>query len=498
MTGFKPIKGLILGEISITIMKYQVGSEYTMLEGLNPIIYATIPITATVGQLKQRIQGDTNLPVSRIRLMFCGSVLEDSEIIPFNAFEVTDKTTDDADVFRPRMFLTLKPVIDIEKIESTITVESEIDEEQLRLAREAKAAAEEALRKAEELREIHNARTRDLEEKLMMDHARPADFDLSSDLEKIGCSHFILPLLKAGFADEGAFSHITDDVLQESGLWIPRKARVRIVALSDSIKRRLEVRSHSRPGALIDIEKQMVTGNSTSKIHTRSIEGIDQNFTTKASITKAFENKKKEEQRAKSAELERKQKAEEDEKNKNNPKPHDAHTQSMIDAIRWRCELDEFGLPVHCYRPALPKFCCKKHEESSTERRLEYLKQRADTNLTDLMVNIHAADTITKGFISREALKHVAKKHVKSHNYPTLLMNDIERILNESLLSSEKQRIFETWGREIERKNNPVGSIPAPFYDSLVFASKFMTSLRMHDETRLAIDPIKFLQYSSK
>jgi hypothetical protein len=107
--------------------------------------------------------------------MLCGSALEDSDPVPTDAFEVTRQTTDDADVFRPRLFLTLKPALEDARPPSVVSEVSEVDEEELRLAAEARAAQEEAERHEAELLAIREARTRELEERLRAEHCVARD-----------------------------------------------------------------------------------------------------------------------------------------------------------------------------------------------------------------------------------------------------------------------------------------------------------------------------------
>ena len=492
VTAFKPPKkGTVLGEVSVQVLRYQ-AQETALLSGVSDRLHVTLPVGATVLQLKQRLHGMTNIPVVRIRLMFCGSVLEDGGAVPVDAFEETNKTSDDADVFRARMFLTLKPVEKEEETKppSVASEPSEMDEDELRLAAEAKAAADEAKRQEAELLAIREARTRELEERLKAEHMRPADFDLTSDLEKIGCSHFITPLRKAGFADEGAFACITDDVLQEHGLWVPRKARVRIVALADSIGRRLEVRNRTKLGALKEVERAMVTGGgkgkATAKLNTRTIEGLSENFTTKASVTRAFEQQKKDEQRAKAAEQERERQEAEAAKHKDDPRPLDEATRRLIASIRWRCEEDEFGMPVHCYRPEPSRFCCAKHQEICLKRRSAFLKERTAANKTALEVAMASADTFGKGVCSRVALRSAAIAYLRRNDYlEDVPETRVDDLLTSSLLSAEEQSRLEAWQGERVRMDCIVGRIPAPVYDGKAFAAALSEVLQGVDERRL-------------
>lgn len=505
MVGFKPVKGLILGEVVVTVLLYQADPVLRHVSkgsgggsGKGRVqLHIACPNFSTALELKQRIHGMTAIPIERMRLMLCGTVLRDGDRLPTEAFEQTQRTTDDADVFRARMFLSLLPVLDEPKPESIISVLSELDEEELKAAFEAKAKAEEVLRKEAEVMAIREARTKALEVQLLLDHVRPANFDLGSDLEKIHCSAFVHALKKAGFADEGAFAHITDDTLQETGLWIPRKARVRIVALADSIKRRMEVSARTAPGALVDVEKTMVTGGN---MVTRGIEGLEENFTTKAQVTKAFQKKAREDRKTKNEAEDRTRLAVVEEQKKREPKPHECETLLLMQHIRWRCETDTFDdLPKHCFRPEPPKFCCKKHEVASIERRGTYISQLKERNLTDLTVQTLAADSLKRCFVPREALKMIALTHLKRHEYD-LSEHEVELVLTNSLVSAAQQSRLGAWGREIERKDNPLGIIPAPFYDSRRFVAALADLMEEFDRLRfLSIErPFTMLPYPRK
>ena len=504
VVSFKPglKKGLVLGEVAVTVLFYQADPVLSRLSGYGKgscvQLFIACANFSTTLELKRRIHGVTAIPVERMRLMLCGAVLRDEDRLPAEAFEQTQRTTDDADVFRARMFLSLLPLLEEPKPESIISVVSEVDEEEMKAALEAKAKAEEAVRKEAEIRAIREARTRALEEQLRLDHLHtPTNFDLGSDLEKIQCSAFVQVLKKAGFADEGAFAHITDDTLQEAGLWIPRKARVRIVALADSVKRRMEVSARTTgPGALADVEKTMVTGGN---MVTRGIEGLEENFTTKAQVTKAFEKKVREERRAKKEAEDRARMAVVEEQKKREPKPHDYETLLLMQHIRWRCEKDEFDLPKHCYRPEAPTFCCQKHEAASIESRGAYIARLKDSNLMDLTAQTLAADSLKRGFVPREALKMIALTHLKRHEY-ALSEHEVEAVLADSLVSAAQQSRLGGWGREVERKENPLGVIPAPFYDGHRFIAALADLLAELDRVRfLSIErPFTVLPYPRK
>jgi hypothetical protein len=118
-----------LKELKINILV----SNYTGDKALNnlakPTIYLAVPSHTTIIELKQRIFGATKIPSERVMLFFCGKLLPDFEIkptkrkqgkkvvyqegkeatIPMDAFESNDRLPEDEELYRPRMFLGLRP-----------------------------------------------------------------------------------------------------------------------------------------------------------------------------------------------------------------------------------------------------------------------------------------------------------------------------------------------------------------------------------------------------
>jgi hypothetical protein len=52
-------------------------------------------------------------------------------------------------------------------------------------------------------------------------------FDLTEELRKIDCEQFAVPLVKLGYFSQGAFSELTEEILQGNPLFVHRRARVR-------------------------------------------------------------------------------------------------------------------------------------------------------------------------------------------------------------------------------------------------------------------------------
>ena len=162
------------------------------------------------------------------------------------------------------------------------------------LAVEAELAALEADRKATEaaeqaIIEDRNAKAAELEAQLLSMHKNKKNtFDLYKDLERIQCSHFYDILHKAGFHDEGSFSEITHECLMEKGIWIPRKARTRMVALAVSLKGRIDQRMRRKSVAKDHINSSMLSDGELKGV---SIEGIDTVLTNKKDIKDAYDKK---------------------------------------------------------------------------------------------------------------------------------------------------------------------------------------------------------------
>ena len=93
---------------------------------------------------------------------------------------------------------------------------------------------------------------------------------------------------KAGYNDEGSFSDIDHDALLEKGLWLPRKARTRIVALAVSLKNRLDTKNRRKSVAKDRLNASMLDGGALKGV---SIDGIDEVVTNKRDIKAAYDRK---------------------------------------------------------------------------------------------------------------------------------------------------------------------------------------------------------------
>lgn len=102
---------------------------------------------------------------------------------------------------------------------------------------------------------------------------------------------------------QGAFARVTDADLAGRGLWIPRNARIRILALSEAVKRRMMEIAKSNAVTLENvIESSLVESRA---IDTKTVqwgtteegeideEAGPESFVKKADIKKAWEKREK-------------------------------------------------------------------------------------------------------------------------------------------------------------------------------------------------------------
>ena len=121
-------KGLLMGELAINVAQHQ-GDP--LMKALKPTLFFAVPTQMNVKDLRHRVHGMTHIPMNRIRLMLCGEVLKDHEMVPDWAFELTKKVSEDDDLFKARIFLSLLPIIEDDEPESDQSVLSELSEEEM-------------------------------------------------------------------------------------------------------------------------------------------------------------------------------------------------------------------------------------------------------------------------------------------------------------------------------------------------------------------------------
>ena len=484
-------KDLILGELIINVQQHQ-GDP--LMTALKPTLFVTVPTTMKVYDLRFRIHGLTSIPVSRIRLMLCGEVLKDHETVPDWAYEVTKKLHEDDDLYKARIFLSMSPAPDVEEKEEVQSVVSELsehsmDEEEKEAMEKMNAEREEAKKKEEEERIKNEKKAQELEALTHSRHHKKSKyFELEKDLERIECAHFAPALKEAGLDSEGTFSEITEDVLTVRGLYIPRRSRVRIVALADSIKRRIDQRDNvQRTAALAEVNEQMRDGGKNKG---RAIEGMkDGPMNNKSDVNKFFAEKEKQAREADREDRLRRQAAERRQYLREHPearetKPHDPKTAHAIKLIRWKNDRDEHDIPKNVMKVVPSVFCCKKHEKEVLEKRATFVKERRERTLDEVNSAIRVADKSNTGFLRRELLKAVAEKLFESRKC-SITEAEVEKLLDDSEMGGHYQdAVFHWIGQEKYRANNPLGFLPVTMHDTKYFSETVVAMLDNHEYSK--------------
>lgn len=354
-------------------------------------IQIACPVEVNVKNLKKRISGKIKcIPADNIRLTFCGDVLRDDENVPLQVFEQTEKVREDVDVFRPRVVMTIRHPVVVEEEEEGkknniknlfggfmgskgISTEKELTPEE-QAARDAALGAELERIRLEEEEDAARAEEEEAQKKAKLELEREAkrardeaamlaftNFDLRDELSKIDCEMFYPQFRDACFLDEGSFGALTEEDLQ-SRIVIPRAARLRILALIDAVRRRLELIAHQSTITVADqVQQNMLQNNQMGTMTVGSDSGsgeadweamdLDEEdaaelakaqgyFTNKTQLKKAWEIKQKllAKYRAKLAAIGMKPK-------EVPKKQHSNEIMAKMAAIRRRCECDEFGIP---------------------------------------------------------------------------------------------------------------------------------------------------------
>jgi len=360
-------------------------------------------------------------------------------------------------------------------------------QKQDRILLEKMAAEQKAVEAAErKVEEERNARAAELEAKAHAEHkkSKVKIFDLQKDLDRIMAGHFYEALYAAGFRDEGAFSEITDEVLLEKDLYFPRKARVRIVALADSIKRRIEVRSKGNKIAAKDLVGQQM--RESDQIKGSGIEGLEGVYTTKAELNRAYAAKMKQDAEEKREMNFKLQKAEDFEIFRKEPtaKQHKEDIANKIKIIRHQEERDEFDIPKNVYRIEQPEFCCSKHKREVLDRRSAFVNSKSEGNRNDISMSIKGADKDGLGFISRDILRILANLHFTNRGFK-IDPKELEDILDRSIVNGEEQKVMFEWtGKEKFRRQNPFSFIPVAIYDSNFVINELCDRLQLLEYDR--------------
>lgn len=479
-----------VGDLRIHIVQNDI-----LMQQIKTPLYISVPVVCNIDELKKRIHGLTHLPISRLCVYYLGTYLSDNDTIPSDAFEDNKyHANEDIDIFKPRLHVILKPLDDEDDNTLKKEAKNEILVDEKALAAElARIAAEEKAALAKKLEEERKERKaqRKLEKRELNMYLAQNKFDLANDMEKINCKEYAQVLKEAGYWDEGAFSVLTYEILR--GLHIPMRACQRIIPLSEAIKSRLDVMNGVDNYQKL-IEKELLNSNILQKV---GFDGLDgSNFVTKKDAYRAWENKMKEEARLKAIEDAREKveeeldddtweeiKAKREKRSKPPPKEHDPVLQAKIDKIRWIEQRDDLDMPVNKKVTHKSKFCCEKHMKNAHDMKLEFIKEHRITNTNEIKGALISVDKKNSGFVSRAVLKAIAKQIFKSNRYFDFPDNDLEQLLDDSLMDHNAQLARVGWNTQLERMAK-LYNVSVILYDTEIFLQQMVDTLEQLDIAR--------------
>lgn len=366
-------------------------------------VLISAPMNITVDELKVKLYATLpgDIEPKRLLLLYQGETLKNGrKCVPRDAFERTAEDfnlqgngmlLDDFFLFRPRLCVgILQKEIEVEVEEE----ESDPGEEEPQDFRDDTAFG--VIVKVDEVVEVV---------------AKYDDkFRLERDMKKIDCEMYTEQLENWGYGDEGAFSEITEEDLSTLPLVIPRRVRVRIMNLADTIKRRLneedKIKSNTKYKML---ETQMHEGGQLSKVSVD--DGTGRVFNKKSDINKAFAQDEKEKKRL--ANLKRFGKIVEEVVDPDEVKHLKKHSEALamkIATIRKDYKLDEDGIyenyldRINRGRAFKTEYCCNKHRDLCEQNRTIQITERKVRNQLRVQLAVDRVPGVESGILP----KHVA------------------------------------------------------------------------------------------
>eukprot|EP01034_Spumella_vulgaris_P023867 gene23867-30143_t len=269
-------------------------------------------------------------------------------------------------------------------------------------------------------------------------------FNLENELGMISCSQHFHAMRRAGFSSEGAFANLTESDLSAPGLWMPRRASVRILTLADTIKRRLVEEDKGAEGN----HNTTVENNLLLSGHLNKVAVIDaatgqtgKQFNKKADIKRAWE----EEEHHRKTILRLKAKA------LLNPQPE-------IDGTK------------------------KVHSEG-TQRKIDVIRSRALAlqSAEDEDGNYFSVHNLS--YIRSETLLEVARNKLTSLHYevPEEVLKEL--VIDKCAMSLHDQQQTIGWINERELKRDALFTLclPVKRYSAAMFVSEFCDLLEELD-----------------
>mmetsp|Transcript_3890 Transcript_3890/g.6094 ORF Transcript_3890/g.6094 Transcript_3890/m.6094 type:complete len:484 (-) Transcript_3890:59-1510(-) len=441
-----------IGEITILLPKFPDSSPLHLELKNKKTIHLACPLRTTCIQLKIRIRGLLRVPTERIVLFFRGAVIEDDELLPEEVYEQALTENSDDDIFRPRLFLYIYDEDD--------EVADEDSENQSAGSEDNNSFLGDEEVKAFELPPEVASKTK---------YSIPSrSFNLLKNLEKIKCDRYADALVQEGFADEGSFSFLTDEILKSAPLYIPKMPRLRILALADATRRRIFKDQEAEKNTMAaQVEAELL---ETQQIKTKMVEGLDGAYTKKADVKKAWELKQKEEARSRRAST---QPGSEDSLLDNRPrKVLPPHVWDKIKQVSRASQRDEFDCLANPLVRTASHWCCETHEKDCMTVHDAACDMRRLVLQADLQVAVDRIDFYGLGFVSRYQLEIILKQQLKlSRLEGAMSAQKMNALLDSCVMSDDEQQWQREWTSEIARES-PITEIPLRAYSAKSFVLK--------------------------
>lgn len=471
-----------IAELTILLPEFDMDSEPLLALEFKKkkSIHFACPTNSTILDIKIRIRGVYKIPSERIVLFYLGAVQDDKDFVPEDAYDQDLTENSDDDIFRPRLFLHVVPEEKEEEEKSEKSLDGE--ESQVSFFAESEEADPDIF---DILAESNKGGGKD-------SHLPTRSFNLILNLEKIKCDRYADALIKAGFEDEGSFSFLTDEIMRESPLFIPRVARVRIMALADATRRRIfKDQEMQQSTEKAQLETELLDGD---KIKTKQVDGLEGEYTTKAGMKQAWAMKLKAEEK------ESKQQYEEylvamrrayEEKRKDLPDG----VYARIREVAAQCRRDDVDCLVEVAIPTESHWCCDAHGCECLKVRDATTEMRSLTMQAELQTAVDRIDFYNMGVVARYQLELILNKQLTSLRLEEAMSaEDKKALLDSCVMSEDEQQWQREWCSQVAREN-PLTDLPLRAYSAKAFVVRATEALLALELKRLFNKPFDHEDY---
>lgn len=283
--------------------------------------------------------------------------------------------------------------------------------------------------------------------------------------------------------------------MRESPLFIPRVARLRIMALADATRRRIfKDQEIEAATATSQLEAALVQGD---RLKTKMVAGMEGEFTTKADMKKAWAMKLKEDEKedkqmyqvqmrlhllwclschkerrvtcschrqeylwAMQREYEQKHKVMPDE------------VYRRIREVAAQAERDDVDCLIHVHIPTDSHWCCDVHGEECLRVRDATTQLRSLNLQADLQVAVDRIDFYSMGVVSRYQLELIVQQYTKKLRLENAISDDtIRRLLDSCVMSEDEQQWQREWTSQVARES-PLTDLPLRAYSAQTFVTR--------------------------